>query len=683
MSTIHSSPIHFIPPSTVGTTSQVLTATDNLGHTAWQNFPNENFNFTNVQFVAKGGNDANSGTSINSPKLTPEAALANITGEGLIWILDSGLYIINMPLVAYNYTLYAPNASLSGTILISTTSGLNLVAEYALTLNITVDGPATIGLEVRTTNASSLTLNFGAQARGNFGQQYYGNTEFKNNLTIDQLLTAGGYTYPNGGSTTPGFVMTATGPNAIGFEAPSALFPPNGVQIFVSQQIGNDLTGTGSYTNPFATFTHALIIAGAPPPTAPVIIIGLDGNTYNEQLTINNANVYISAHFSQLIWSGVGDAVTVNAVTFGTLIDFGVIGATGGGNALVNNTTETVIINTVVFQNGNIVNNGSGSMLINAEFITVDVNNTSTGIIVINAGLFTGNTTNSGGGNIFYDVGIRIGTDGTGVYGISSQGSTAPQFTVNQFIASGITYPTVDAPSNGYVMTRTAPNTLTLQPPVTGFTSINEQIFTSSGTYTPTAGMSQCTVEVIGAGGGGGGVTASGIAQAAVAGGGGAGAYSKSLFSSGTIGPSQAVTIGAGGTGGPAGNNNGTNGGSTSFGALLSCSGGNGGFGGSASGNMTFYGVFGAGGGALISGQINVNGNSGELGLGFGPDAIGIGGHGGDSFYGIGGEQLINLPGANGFNYGSGGGGASSGNTAAAAGGNGAGGIVIITEYII
>ena len=38
MSTIHSSPMHFLPPSAVATsTGQLLTSTDNAGNTAWEN----------------------------------------------------------------------------------------------------------------------------------------------------------------------------------------------------------------------------------------------------------------------------------------------------------------------------------------------------------------------------------------------------------------------------------------------------------------------------------------------------------------------------------------------------------------------------------------------------------------------------------------------------------------------
>ena len=56
---------------------------------------------------------------------------------------------------------------------------------------------------------------------------------------------------------------------------------------------------------------------------------------------------------------------------------------------------------------------------------------------------------------------------------------------------------------------------------------LNVQVFTSSGTYTPTVGMSNCIVQCWGAGGGGGG--GAGISTFSNGGGGGAGSFSQFL----------------------------------------------------------------------------------------------------------------------------------------------------------
>src|SRR5215469_10657523 len=99
--------------------------------------------------------------------------------------------------------------------------------------------------------------------------------------------------------------------------------------------------------------------------------------------------------------------------------------------------------------------------------------------------------------------------------------------------------------------------------------TINVQTFTSNGTYTPTTGMLFCIVECVGGGGGGGYALGNASNTAAGAGGGGAG-YIRAVFSAATIGASQAVTIGGAGSGGVAsGPTNATNGGDTTFGALL------------------------------------------------------------------------------------------------------------------
>jgi hypothetical protein len=104
------------------------------------------------------------------------------------------------------------------------------------------------------------------------------------------------------------------------------------------------------------------------------------------------------------------------------------------------------------------------------------------------------------------------------------------------------------------------------------FSSINVQTFTSSGTYTPTAGTKYVWARMVGGGGGGGGATTSALSAGS---GGGNGEYSEGVFSAATIGASQTVTIGAGGVGNSA--SGGSNGGTTSLGSLLTSVGGTGG----------------------------------------------------------------------------------------------------------
>jgi len=214
--------------------------------------------------------------------------------------------------------------------------------------------------------------------------------------------------------------------------------------------------------------------------------------------------------------------------------------------------------------------------------------------------------------------------------------------------------------------------------------SINIQTFTSSGTYTPTAGMLYCIIEAVGGGGGGGGAAATG-ANNAVGGGGGAGGYARLKASAATIGASQTVTINTGGAGGTAGANNGSNGGSVTFGALITCNGGTGGTGGAA-GNPSY--VAGGAGGTATGGDVNIAGGRGSYGFGVGTSNVNsLGGLGGNSMLGFAstaGGSATSGTGVSAGNYGAGGsGGYSSVSSAAAAGGNGSNGIVIVTEYII
>jgi hypothetical protein len=217
---------------------------------------------------------------------------------------------------------------------------------------------------------------------------------------------------------------------------------------------------------------------------------------------------------------------------------------------------------------------------------------------------------------------------------------------------------------------------------------INLQVFTASATYTPTSGMKNCLVFSTGGGGGGGGADSDG-SSAQGGGGGGAGATCIERFDAATIGASQTVTIGAGGTAGANTGGNGGNGGDTTFGALHTAGGGSGGTG--VAGTVHHLAAGGAGG-IATGGAINIGGGGGFFGLGFVTDVAALvpclGGNGGASFWGGGATGPITTAvgataGNNGAAYGSGASGAVNRDTAAgAAGGVGAGGIVVVIEFI-
>lgn len=211
------------------------------------------------------------------------------------------------------------------------------------------------------------------------------------------------------------------------------------------------------------------------------------------------------------------------------------------------------------------------------------------------------------------------------------------------------------------------------------------QVFTASGTYTPTTGMVTAVVECVGGGGAGGGSTGSGTAITS-GGGGGAGAQSVKLVTAADVGASKAVTVGAAGAG--AANANGGAGGDTSVGALCVAKGGSGG----TLGTTGSLGNGGAGGLASAgTGDFKQDGNAGGPGLTasintvFGPSGPGgAGPRGGAPAPALAVTGVVAAGLAAAANSGSGGSGGQSNNVATnTAGGNGAAGYVVITELVI
>jgi len=197
---------------------------------------------------------------------------------------------------------------------------------------------------------------------------------------------------------------------------------------------------------------------------------------------------------------------------------------------------------------------------------------------------------------------------------------------------------------------------------LSGTTMPTVQVFTATGTYTRPAGVRKIHVRGV-AGGGAGGDTAG--ANQSGGGGGGGGPIDKWIDASAIT--TVAVTIGAAGLGA-----SGTDGGTTSFGAYCSATGGvwpgtgsgtagaaNGGLGGIGTGNDIDY----------------TGGNGGNNWNNI------CGGFGGDSLFGTGGRSVHNGgAGQNARGYGGGGAGGGD-NTTNVAGGDGTPGIIIVEEF--
>ncbi len=238
--------------------------------------------------------------------------------------------------------------------------------------------------------------------------------------------------------------------------------------------------------------------------------------------------------------------------------------------------------------------------------------------------------------------------------------------------------------TSGQVLTSNGAGALpTFQTKSSSFSSASIQVFTSTGTYTPTAGMQYCIIEVVGAGGGSGGIAATVASKGAAAAGGGSGEYARGIYSAATIGVSQSVTIGTAGTAGTAGNNTGGTGGTSSVGALITAIGGSGGAGGPlvATGS-SLYVLGGIGGTGGSGGSFRCAGNPGGPGVTIDCPGVNFSGAGGGSFFGGGAVGVQVSAGNPGVSYGGGASGpANSSGTTARAGAAGAGGIVIVTEY--
>lgn len=288
--------------------------------------------------------------------------------------------------------------------------------------------------------------------------------------------------------------------------------------------------------------------------------------------------------------------------------------------------------------------------------------------------LGTGGITTTGSGNT-----ITIENDGTlATTYVEDSGSATPSGGILNVIGG------IGTSTSG------SGNTITINATGTNFSTKN-QVFTTSGTYTPTTGMKYCQVICIGAGGGGGGSTNTGASQIGMAFGGGGGEYAVGAFSASTIGASQAVTIGTGGSGG-GGGANGTAGGNSSLGILISSVGGDGGTTTTPTAFIAGYGANGGTGGT--GGDYRTPGNRAPEGWGWyisNTNFLVLSGKGADSQLGDGGGggaagpvTVAGAPGIAASGYGAGGGAGGTGySVTGQPGANGAPGIVIIQEYIV
>ena len=256
-------------------------------------------------------------------------------------------------------------------------------------------------------------------------------------------------------------------------------------------------------------------------------------------------------------------------------------------------------------------------------------------------GSTTGTSTTTLNGAVTLATALPIASGGTN--------STATPTLGGVIVGTGTAYSSTAAGTSGQVLTSNGAAAPTWQAASASTGRLlNIQYFTTAGTatYTPTSGTNFVVVEVVGGGG-------SGCLDASTAGGGTAGGYARKKITSSFSGVT--VTVGAGGasqtTSGAAGNAGGT----SSFGALVSATGGVGGL--RVAGNPS--------GGSGSNGDINALG---------GGSVANAKSQGGSTMYGFG-TSYSSTSSTNAV-YGGGSGGA-----AATSSGTGGAGLVIVYEY--
>lgn len=209
---------------------------------------------------------------------------------------------------------------------------------------------------------------------------------------------------------------------------------------------------------------------------------------------------------------------------------------------------------------------------------------------------------------------------------------------------------------------------------------IDEQVFSSTNTWTKPSYGRMVKVEIWGAGGGGGGGRDAATTQSGGAGGGG-GAYNMQIFPIDDLGATETVTIGAGGAGGAV-EVDGSAGGNTTFGSHLTAYGGGGG----SNGESAADNSGGSGGGIITAGGLGTSAGDIKGGLpaldttvtfdnvGRGGGSSDQGGNGGSADWGGGagggGAAGSAFAGGSSIKGGAGGGGGGDHNTAGGAGGD-------------
>lgn len=243
----------------------------------------------------------------------------------------------------------------------------------------------------------------------------------------------------------------------------TAIFPDNGCQIYVSQKIGND-SNTGSYTSPLATFGAGITLANTFSP--PLVIIGLDQESYDEQLTLVQNIIYAP---QAAIQSSTGDTFTVNG---SAIINVKSMGSSTGN--VVNIIGGEATINFQECLVGNFVNNGGRQLVLVGDLLSAAAITNPSGTTYLQIAQPLASVTYDSGVS-GYAAGVLIGpmnisglnypaADGTAGQAVVTDGSGNLSFATIGGIATVVVTGTTQSAvvNTNYVITNTGLTVVTL-----------------------------------------------------------------------------------------------------------------------------------------------------------------------------------------------------------------------------
>lgn len=185
------------------------------------------FQYNNTQWVAQNGSDANDGKSIDTPKLTVQAAITALAGDGALNIEDNGTYTGAWNIGTNDITINAPAAFLN-------TSGVTLGAGAIFKVNAYSFGTNFNNLFPAAANNGTVYIN-AQKVRGDIGN----GTNNPVQLFINAQEITGDYTF---GANLSAIISFETMAGSIIDTSPAVGTP--GIGVF-----GRNLSGNISSTN--------------------------------------------------------------------------------------------------------------------------------------------------------------------------------------------------------------------------------------------------------------------------------------------------------------------------------------------------------------------------------------------------------------------------------------------------